>query len=73
MVDTTKSACNLSDVHRFELALGSGIPDEIIEQRGYWTATTKSELGCIGFSASQQSVPALVIPLLGVDGDVVGH
>lgn len=53
---------SISDSHRKQLA-DSAISDEVIAERGYWTATTKTELRQLGFSASQQNVPTLVIPI----------
>ncbi|WP_025227805.1 phage/plasmid primase, P4 family [Fimbriimonas ginsengisoli] len=56
------------------LEIESGIPTELIEQRGYWTATKRVELERLGFGATQQSVPALVIPQCSVgDGHVVRY
>lgn len=63
----------ICDRHLAELQTGSGIPLSLIEQRGYYTATTRSELERLGFSESQRSVPALVIPIWSVDGEIVEH
>lgn len=52
---------------------GSGISREVAEARGYFTATTKSVLETMGFSRAQQNVPALVIPIYGVTGELVTY
>ncbi len=59
----------LSDHHRAMLE-ASAIDPAIIEERGYWTATTKAELQRLGFGTAQRNVPALVIPIYDVHGDV---
>jgi putative DNA primase/helicase len=51
----------------------SGIAPTVIAARGYWTATTKQALADVGFALSQRRVPALVLPIHGVDGQVVNH
>lgn len=51
----------------------SGIAPEVIAARGYWTATTKQALADLGFALSQRRVPALVLPIHGVAGQVVNH
>jgi len=52
----------LLDHHRRLLEEASGIDPDVIAERGYWTAMAKDELAEIGFSPSQQRVPALVLP-----------
>lgn len=64
------SSRSLSPSDRESLELGSGIPAELIEARGYWTATSKNELRLLGFGESQLITPALVIPMHTVDGNV---
>ena len=54
-----------------EMLRASGITDALIEARGYFTARKKVELANIGFSAPQQLVPALVIPVFAPHGEVV--
>lgn len=68
-----KSRDVLSESHLKMLELESGISPEIIQERGYFTATEKSELADIGFPPSQQLVPALVIPHYWIDGQVSGY
>jgi hypothetical protein len=58
--------------HSKKLA-SSAIADTVTTERGYWSASRKSELEDLGFTRSQQKVPALVIPLCGVTGEVVGY
>ena len=63
----------LSDAHLSALLEGSGISEEVASARGYWTATTKTELGRLGFKESQRGTPALVLPVWGVGGDIVSY
>ena len=60
----------LSDQH-IEMLRASGITDELIEARGYFTARKKVELARLGFSEQQQIAPALVIPVFAPHGEVV--
>jgi hypothetical protein len=62
----------LADRHA-ELIRASGISDEVRDARGYWTAAQKYELRDLGFSERQQRVPALVLPVHGVAGNLVLH
>ena len=51
---------------------GSSISVEVIAARGYRSAQTQEELRGIGFSEAQsQQVPGLLIPIWGVEGQVV--
>jgi hypothetical protein len=70
---TTPNVAFLSEHHRHTLAVGSGIASAVIERRGYRTVEKKQELKDLGFGQSQQKVPALLIPILGVDGNVAGY
>lgn len=63
----------LSGPHRTELEVGSGIPAELIARRGYETITTKVGLKQLGFGDSQLNVPALLIPLWNVHGEIAGY
>jgi hypothetical protein len=58
--------------HAEKLA-SSAISPEVASERGYLSADNKSQLERYGFGPSQRRPPALVIPLHGVTGDVVGH
>ncbi len=60
----------LAPSDREALELGSGIPPQMIAERGYWTATSKAELRQLGFGESQLLTPALVIPMWTVDGNI---
>jgi Domain of unknown function (DUF3854) len=58
----------LSERHLRELRDGSGIPLEIIGERSYTTVVSAAELRALGFADYQARVPALLIPIHGVDG-----
>jgi hypothetical protein len=51
----------------------SGVSPEVAHARGYVTGDQKAQLARYGFPSSQQLVPALIIPLHGVDGQLVGY
>jgi hypothetical protein len=51
----------------------SKISEEIIQERGYRSVVTKSALKELGFTESQRRVPALVIPIYGVNGEIVNY
>ena len=63
----------LLDEHRRELEVASGIPTDVIAERGYVTITQKAELERKGFGRSQRIVPALLIPLWDVHGELAGY
>ena len=63
----------LSPHHKAMLGEESGISPEVIAERGYFTATTKAELKQLGFSDAQRNVPALVIPIWGIKGEIVSY
>ena len=52
------------------LEVESGIAADVIHDRGYRTVTVKAELGRLGFSNQQRRVPALLMPLHDVFGEV---
>ena len=56
--------------HHAAMLAASDIAPEVRAARGYWTATTKVELARLGFSASQQLKPALVVPIYNVRGEL---
>jgi len=60
----------LSPTHRGSLEVGSGITPAVIADRGYRTVTSKAALAELGFSTTQRRVPALLIPVLGISGEV---
>jgi Domain of unknown function (DUF3854) len=59
---------SLLDHHREQLA-ASAISDELITERGYWSAERKAQLADLGFGRSQQHLPALVMPTYSVAGE----
>jgi hypothetical protein len=61
---------HLAAHHQTMLHKESGIADEIITARGYFTATTKSQVMELGFARSQALVPALMLPVRNVTGEV---
>lgn len=62
----------LSDRHRAELEVGSGLTSGVIEARGYRTVDSVEELIGLGFSEDQARVPALLVPLW-FAGEIVLH
>ena len=59
---------SLAAHHLAMLRGGSGIADEVIAARGYFTATDPAGLRALGFAPKQCRVPALVLPLHTTDG-----
>src|SRR5262245_52863537 len=66
-------ALNLSVAHYQMLSQDSAISDDVIRQRGYHTARHKSYLKDLGFSDRQCCVPALVVPVHSVTGEIALH
>src|SRR5439155_17635493 len=62
----------LSSVHQ-ALIESSAINVEVAHERGYRTVEDSDELTALGFTEAQARVPALLIPVHGVDGEVVVH
>ncbi|MEQ8763209.1 MAG: DUF3854 domain-containing protein [Planctomycetota bacterium] len=60
----------LSPEHQKMLLEESAIDPVVAEERGYFTATKKSQLEELGFQPRQARVPALVCPLRGVSGEI---
>jgi hypothetical protein len=60
----------LSTAHRQMLSVESGISEEVIAARGYVTVEHKADVTRLGFGAAQAQVPALLIPLWTVDGEI---
>lgn len=54
-----------------KLLAESAISPEVAKGRGYRSVHTKAELGRLGFGDKQCRVPALLVPIRGVTGDVV--
>lgn len=59
--------------HLDSLRNGSALDDEVIAERGYFSASTAAEIRRLGFSQSQAIVPALVIPLHDVNGEITSY
>ncbi len=62
---------DLSPRHLRALREVSGISQEVIEERGYFTAYDPERLAELGFPDRQRSTPALVIPVHRADGEKV--
>jgi hypothetical protein len=58
--------------HR-KLVLESAISEEVARARGYQSVTTKVEMKRRGFGDAQARVPALMIPVWGVTGEIVNY
>ncbi len=56
--------------HSQQLVSSSGIGEDVVAARGYFSATTKADLRRLGFPASQQLIPTLVFPLWSVTGEI---
>lgn len=69
---TTPTQKSLLPQHR-KLIEASGITDEIIRDRGYHSETVKTELAKLGFTSQQRNVPAMVIPIWTINGQVSLH
>jgi hypothetical protein len=55
--------------HLVSLHEGSGVPLDVIRERGYFSATSRQTLRALGFSHAQANLhPALVLPVWGPDG-----
>jgi len=63
----------LLDHHLHQLRVESAIPDELIIERGYRSVDVAADLLRLGFKQRQARTPALLIPIHGVDGELVGH
>jgi len=59
--------------HEATLREESSIASDVIAERRYFTATRKNELEKRGFAPAQRIVPALVIPIWDVRGEVSLH
>lgn len=65
---------SLSDDDRRKLIKESAIDPEMVDLRGYWTATRPEELADLGFAPHQcELVPALVIPEFSTAGFQTSH
>jgi len=68
----TYTAPQLQSQHE-ALIRASGIDDAIAAARGYKSVVTKAELRHLGFSDAQAQIEGLLIPIHGVDGNIVLH
>ena len=68
----TATPLELAPDHR-ALLEASGITPGVAAERGYFTATKRTELQDLGFATYQRIVPALVLPSWGVDGSIVNY
>src|SRR3990170_2611398 len=59
--DGTQPLRSLSPEHQEQLIEGSGISEEVIAERGYFTVTKTEELAKLGFPHQQRRVPCLVL------------
>ena len=73
MNGSTQSTERLLPEHLATLRDASGLLDDVITERGYWSATQFTEVRRLGFTERQCSVPALVVPLWNVDGEAAGY
>jgi putative DNA primase/helicase len=63
----------LSDKHHVMLTRESGISEEVIASRGYWTCEDPDELLEMGFNKRQRRTPCLVIPVRTIGGEIAFH
>ena len=63
---------DLADQHR-RLLEDSAISQDVVNERGYRTATRKTDLETLGFARPQRKVPALVIPIRDAAGEIVNY
>jgi DNA repair protein RadA/Sms len=63
----------LSPDHLHQLTQGSGIDEAIVQRVGCYTATTPAQLVALGYKEYQRCVPALVLPVHDVHGNVALH
>jgi hypothetical protein len=68
----TQIETKLLDHHR-KLIEDSAISKEVAEARGYRSIIAKAEMKRLGFADSQCRVPALLIPIFGVTGEIVNY
>ncbi len=59
--------------HHADLLRASAISDEVAAARGYRSIETQAELARLGFGRTQASVPALLLPVWGVTGEIATY
>ncbi len=69
----SKEVPSLLAEHFEQLHHESGISIEVIKERGYESLLGKKRLEDLGFSRAQRRTPGILIPIWGVDGQVIGH
>ncbi len=68
---TTPFSATIPDLlasHHAHMREGSGLPDEVIRERGYRSALGKHAILRVGFKESQWAGPGILIPTFGPDG-----
>ena len=64
---------DLSETHRRMLLEESGIAQEVVQARGYYTIGKKAELKRLGFSDTQCNTPGLLIPVHSPTGGIATY
>jgi hypothetical protein len=59
--------------HHQKMIEASAISPDVVRERGYRSAKTKAELGILGFKPNQRNVPALLIPVHNVHGEIATY
>jgi hypothetical protein len=59
--------------HHSKMLAESAISEAVAQERGYRSVGLKSELQRLGFSNYQQRVPALLVPIYGVSGEIANY
>ena len=59
--------------HHAELVRASGINETVAQARGYRSVTVRSELERMGFTKPQRNVPALLVPVWNVNGQIANY
>ena len=59
--------------HHLKMIQDSAVTPEVAAERGYRSAESRADLKRCGFSDSQCLVPGLLIPIRGVNGDIVNY
>jgi hypothetical protein len=59
--------------HHRALIQASAISESVATERGYRSVTVRAELKRLGFSEAQCRVPALLVPIYGVTGELVAY
>lgn len=72
VVATSTSEAPLLPQHQALLA-ASAIPDHVAAARGYQSLTTQAAVRRYGFSASQARIPALLLPIWDIFGEVATY